>query len=175
MIKAYCPDCNNKLDYCGGDVHKCQKCNKQFMTDNVLDRDGYYLLRRCPEHGVNTGGFYMVGETKHCITCDKHMLRLKPEVSSQREIFKQCDLLVERRNRWQVSADRMVRDTKAIRETLRLFKEYYQLSLTKEQEEELTKLRDFLDYLGFSYYWSAVECHKKFEDLWNANKPFVFS
>ena len=91
-------------------------------------------------------------------------------MTSQREIFKQCDILVDRRDRWLAIADRMVRDTMAIREILRLFSEYYQLNLTKEQEKELTKLRDSLDYLAFSYHWSAAWCHKKFEDLWNANK-----
>lgn len=96
-------------------------------------------------------------------------------MASQREIFKQCDLLVERRDRWLVSADRMVYDVKSIERTLKLFREYYQLNLTKEQDKELTKLRDFLEYLAFSYHWSAAESHKKFTDLWNANKPFVFS
>ena len=94
---------------------------------------------------------------------------------TQREILEECDSLTYTAKCWQVSADRMVRDIMAIRETQRLFSEYYQLGLTKEQEKELTKLRDYLDFLAFSYYWSAAEYQKKFEDLWNANKPFFFS
>lgn len=79
MVDSYCPRCRIRLHYCGGDVHHCRNCDKFYMTDFVLDSEGYYLLRRCPEHGTNTGGFYLVGEVKHCIKCNRHMLRLKPE------------------------------------------------------------------------------------------------
>jgi len=95
-------------------------------------------------------------------------------MKTQRENLKQCDLLAEHGNRWQVSADRMAYDAESIKRTLKLFREYYQLNLTKEQDKELTKLRDFVEYLAFSYYWSAAESYKKCEDLFNKHKPFVF-
>jgi len=92
MAKAYCPNCGTKLVYCGGDVHLCRKCNIRFMTDYVLDKEGYYLLRRCDKHGLETGGTSYVGEVPHCIKCGRHLLKVKPDRANIREIRIQTEV-----------------------------------------------------------------------------------
>jgi hypothetical protein len=78
-LTAYCPECKTELKYCLGDLFVCPGCSKNWWTHQVIDKDGYYLLEECPEHGLNHGGYTINWEErkKNCIQCGKELVRVK--------------------------------------------------------------------------------------------------
>jgi len=76
---AYCPKCVTfKLKYCLGDSFVCTNCNRSWFTHQVLDKNGFLLLERCPTHGLETGG-HRFGENleKYCLKCGLRLKKIK--------------------------------------------------------------------------------------------------